>query len=118
MPTNLAALETLGGHLRVNSDRQTLAMARREALERQLADAELIQPRPGPAAIVSRPGVPAPPEAAAVRLERLRQELTELRSQYVLGFYPPDGVKPGSKWREVTVQVSDGKAKTIRGYYP
>ncbi|HEV8660358.1 MAG TPA: VWA domain-containing protein [Thermoanaerobaculia bacterium] len=42
----------------------------------------------------------------------------ELRSQYVLGFYPPDGVKPGSKWREVTVQVSEGRAKTIRGYYP
>jgi Ca-activated chloride channel family protein len=42
----------------------------------------------------------------------------ELRSQYVLGFYPPDGVKSGSKWREVTVQVSEGKAKTIRGYYP
>ena len=42
----------------------------------------------------------------------------ELRSQYVLGFYPPAGVKPGSKWREVTVQVGEGKAKTIRGYYP
>jgi len=42
----------------------------------------------------------------------------ELRSQYILGFYPPDGVKPGSKWRTVDVQVSDGKAKTIRGYYP
>ncbi len=42
----------------------------------------------------------------------------ELRSQYVLGFYPPDGVKPGSKWHEVSVQVSEGKAKTIRGYYP
>jgi Ca-activated chloride channel family protein len=42
----------------------------------------------------------------------------ELRSQYVLGFYPPEGVKPGSKWREVTVQVGEGKAKTIRGYYP
>jgi len=42
----------------------------------------------------------------------------ELRSQYILGFYPPDGVKPGSKWRAVDVQVSEGKAKTIRGYYP
>ena len=42
----------------------------------------------------------------------------ELRSQYVLGIYPPEGVKPGSKWREVTVQVAQGKAKTIRGYYP
>ena len=42
----------------------------------------------------------------------------ELRSQYLLGFYPPEGVKPGSNWHEVTVQVSEGKAKTIRGYYP
>ncbi len=42
----------------------------------------------------------------------------ELRSQYVLGFYPADGVKPGSKWREINVQVSEGRAKTIRGYYP
>jgi Ca-activated chloride channel family protein len=42
----------------------------------------------------------------------------ELRSQYVLGFYPPDGVKPGSKWHEVSVQVSEGRAKTIHGYYP
>ncbi|MEA2165760.1 MAG: hypothetical protein QOK37_3887 [Thermoanaerobaculia bacterium] len=42
----------------------------------------------------------------------------ELRSQYLLGFYPPEGVKPGSKWREITVQVSEGKTKTLRGYYP
>ncbi|HET7437823.1 MAG TPA: VWA domain-containing protein [Thermoanaerobaculia bacterium] len=42
----------------------------------------------------------------------------ELRSQYILGFYPPNDVKPGSKWREVNVQVGEGKAKTIRGYYP
>ena len=42
----------------------------------------------------------------------------ELRSQYVLGFYPPEGVKAGSKWREVTVKVSEGQAKTIHGYYP
>ena len=44
---------------------------------------------------------------------------TELRSQYVLGFYPDAAeVKPGGRWREVTVQVAEGKAKTIRGYYP
>ncbi|HEX8410341.1 MAG TPA: VWA domain-containing protein [Thermoanaerobaculia bacterium] len=42
----------------------------------------------------------------------------ELRSQYVLGFYPAGDVKPGSKWREVTVQTAEGKVKTIRGYYP
>ena len=42
----------------------------------------------------------------------------ELRAQYVLGFYPAAEVKAGGKWREVTVQVAEGKVKTIRGYYP
>jgi Ca-activated chloride channel family protein len=42
----------------------------------------------------------------------------ELRSQYVLGFYPAADVKPGSKWREVTVQVTEGKVRTIKGYFP
>ena len=42
----------------------------------------------------------------------------ELRAQYILGFYLPNGVKPGSKWHEVSVQVGEGRAKTIRGYYP
>jgi Ca-activated chloride channel family protein len=42
----------------------------------------------------------------------------ELRSQYVLGFYPAAEVKPGGKWREVSVQTAEGKVKTIRGYYP
>ena len=40
----------------------------------------------------------------------------ELRSQYIIGFYPPE--KGGSKWHEVSVQVDGGRAKTIRGYYP
>ena len=52
-------------------------------------------------------------------LSRIYDDIqNELRSQYLLGFYPPEGVKAGSKWREVTVRVDEGKAKTIRGYYP
>ena len=43
---------------------------------------------------------------------------TELRSQYILGFYPSPDIKPGSKYREVTVQVNEGKVKTLKGYYP
>lgn len=42
----------------------------------------------------------------------------ELRSQYVIGFYPAADVKAGGKWRELTVQASEGKVKTLRGYYP
>jgi Ca-activated chloride channel family protein len=52
-------------------------------------------------------------------LQRVYDEIeTELRSQYILGFYPAPDVKTGGKWREVTVQTSEGKAKTIRGYFP
>ena len=52
-------------------------------------------------------------------LQRVYDEIQqELRSQYILGFYPSPDIKTGSKWREITVQVSEGKAKTIRGYFP
>ena len=55
----------------------------------------------------------------ATELTKIYNDIqNELRSQYVLGFYPPADVKAGGKWREVTVQVADGKVKTIRGYYP
>lgn len=43
---------------------------------------------------------------------------TELRSQYLIGFYPGADVKPGSKWREVTIRSTRGRARTISGYYP
>lgn len=42
----------------------------------------------------------------------------ELRSQYVIGFYPPSEVKPGGDWRTVNVKVEGAAAKTIQGYYP
>lgn len=52
-------------------------------------------------------------------LQRIYDEIqTELRSQYVLGFYPSPDVKAGGKWREVKVETSEGKARTIKGYFP
>ncbi|HKR65012.1 MAG TPA: VWA domain-containing protein [Thermoanaerobaculia bacterium] len=42
---------------------------------------------------------------------------SELRSQYILGFYPAQDVKPG-KWRELVVQANEGKVKTVKGYFP
>jgi VWFA-related protein len=52
-------------------------------------------------------------------LQRVYDDIqAELRSQYVLGFYPAPDVKPGGKWREVTVQVNEGKVRTIKGYFP
>jgi len=55
----------------------------------------------------------------ARELQRVYDDIQEeLRSQYILGFYPSPDVKAGSKWREVEVQVTEGKARTIRGYFP
>jgi Ca-activated chloride channel family protein len=55
----------------------------------------------------------------ATELTKIYDDIqNELRSQYVLGFYPAADVKVGSAWRELTVKVTEGKAKTIRGYYP
>ena len=55
----------------------------------------------------------------AADLQRVYDDIeNELRSQYILGFYPAPDIKPGSKWREVEVHVSEGKAKTIKGYFP
>lgn len=52
-------------------------------------------------------------------LERIYDDIqTELRSQYVLGFYPALDEKNANKWREVEVKVSEGKARTVKGYYP
>lgn len=52
-------------------------------------------------------------------LQKIYDEIQEeLRSQYILGFYPASDVKPGSQWREVTVQASEGKVRTIKGYFP
>jgi Ca-activated chloride channel homolog len=52
-------------------------------------------------------------------LQRIYTDIeNELRSQYVLGFYPGAGAKAGGKWRSVDVEVKDAKVKTLRGYYP
>jgi Ca-activated chloride channel homolog len=54
----------------------------------------------------------------ALDLQRIYDDIeVELRSQYILGFYPPPDVKTG-KWREVEVKTSEGKVRTVRGYYP
>ncbi|MBW3565371.1 MAG: VWA domain-containing protein [Acidobacteria bacterium] len=42
----------------------------------------------------------------------------ELRSQYILGFYPPDEVESGGPWRHVRVAVEGGEVRSIQGYYP
>src|SRR2546422_720831 len=82
MNANLAAIEQLSTQLRLNNDRQTLALARREALERQLADVETAP------AMATTSGAP---DTAATRLARLRNELRELRTPYTEKY--PEGAR-------------------------
>jgi polysaccharide chain length determinant protein (PEP-CTERM system associated) len=106
MSANLAAIEQLSTQLRLNNDRQTLALARREALERQLADAET-----GPLAHAA----PGAPDTPSLRLTRLQQELRELRTQYTEIY--PEVVRVKTEIavleRELAVKKPDGAATAV-----
>ena len=85
MQANLATLETLGTQLRLNSDNQVRAVERREALVSQLAEAASFSQTLGASAgLAAGPaGWPAPgPEPGALRLIRLKQELTAAQTRY------------------------------------
>jgi hypothetical protein len=68
MQSNLATLESLNNQLRLNSENQVRALSRREALSKELND------------LIAAGG--GGPEPAAVRLARLQQELSDLRTRY------------------------------------
>jgi polysaccharide chain length determinant protein (PEP-CTERM system associated) len=80
---NLTMLDRLNTQLKLNAERQTRVMERRETLARQIADAEsMAYLGPEPAGPVSAGVTGARPESAAARLHRLRQELAELRTRF------------------------------------
>jgi len=104
METNLAALERLHMQLRMNTDNQTRAAERRQALASQLAEAQTLVP-PGFAA----PGAPGGgPEIPEARLARLKQELTALRTQFSDKY--PDVVRVKAEVAQLERQVADAKS--------
>jgi polysaccharide chain length determinant protein (PEP-CTERM system associated) len=76
MQANMASLEALTTQLQVNSSNQVRAAERRQDLSAQLAEAAAY----GPA--LAAPGLAPSPESPAVRLARLKQELTTARGRY------------------------------------
>jgi polysaccharide biosynthesis transport protein len=89
MSANLTSLDHLGNQLRTNSDQQTRALWRHDALAAQLTETERAvaaraasssAPEEPPAMTVSAPS--RRPTPAATRLQRLREQLTELRTKY------------------------------------
>lgn len=77
MQANLATLETLNTQLRLNSDNQARAAERQEAIATQLTEAESLGQALGAPA-----GVAPGPEAPAIHLIRLKQDLTAARARY------------------------------------
>lgn len=86
---NLASLERLNVQLRLNSDNQLRAGERREALAKQLSEADSVGP-----------------DATATRLARLQQELAELRSRFTDKY--PDVVRVKAEIAALERQLHGG----------
>ncbi len=100
LEVNLATLERLNAQLRLNNDSQTRALERREAILRQLADSGLAAP-------VGANGIPGAPDPLTVRIARLRQELTELRTRFSDKY--PDVVRVKAEIAELERQYAEAK---------
>jgi protein tyrosine kinase modulator len=88
LTANLTSLEQLGVQLRINSEQQTRALWRRDALASQLVEAQRAAERRAveTSSAFSRLETKSEPPATAspptVRLQQLRQQLTALRTKY------------------------------------
>src|SRR5438034_576350 len=112
METNLTTLERLHAQLRLNADNQTRAAERRQVLSSQLAEAESI--------LSSPPGMPggpaAPPESPELRLTRLKEELTKLRTQFSEKY--PDVILLAAEVAALERKLADAKSRDAAGEKP
>ncbi len=87
LETNLTTLERLHTQLRLNADNQTRAAERRHTLSSQLAEAEALLSVP----LAATPTGAGGAESPELRLTRLKEDLTRLRTQFSEKY--PDVVK-------------------------
>src|SRR3989449_2045243 len=109
MDANLATLERLHAQLRQNSDNQTRASERRQAVSSQLAEAEQFL---SPATIAAAgPGAAfASPELReAVRLAQKKEELAKLRIQFSDKY--PDVVQLTAEVAALERELAEAKAR-------
>jgi succinoglycan biosynthesis transport protein ExoP len=104
METNLATLERLHAQLRLNADNQTRATERRQALSNQLAEAESLLATPS--GVLGGPA--APPESPEVRLTRMKEELTKLRTQFSEKY--PDVILLAAEVTALERELADAKS--------
>jgi succinoglycan biosynthesis transport protein ExoP len=105
MEANLATLERMHSQLRLNADNQTRAVERRQALSSQLAEAESLLANPP----VALGGPAAPPESSELRLTRLKEDLTRLRTQFSEKY--PDVVLLAAEVTALERELDDAKSR-------
>jgi len=107
MDANLATVEGLYTQLRLNADNQTRAAERRQALSSQLAEAEsLLSP-----ASLAAGGPGASPETPEARLDRLKEELTRLRTRFSERY--PDVVLLAAEVTAVAHELAGVKSREL-----
>ena len=94
MESNLGTIERLNGQLRLNSDNQTRALERREAIQRQLADAGSLGGATGP-------------DAGIEQLTRLNEELRRMRTVYSEKY--PDVIRLKQEIASLERDLAEGK---------
>ncbi len=110
MQENLVMLDRLNTQLRLNSERQARAMDRREALSRQVAEAESFGTLFTEPAWLGAPGAAGGgPDPAAARLSKLKQDLTDLRTQFSDKY--PDVVRLRAEIAALEKQVAEASAE-------
>jgi polysaccharide chain length determinant protein (PEP-CTERM system associated) len=107
---NLIVLERLNTLLRLNSDNQNRAMERREALARQVAEAGSLATLFADPALSAAGGAEPAVDPVASRLDRLRQQLVELRTRFSEKY--PDVVRLQAEIAAVERQLAESRAKT------
>lgn len=107
LPVNLTTLERLNAQLRLNHDSQTRAMERHAALVNQLSES-------GWGGIAA--GTKGAPDATALRLARLNQELTELRTRFSDKY--PDVVRVKAEIALLEQQLAEGKQGEAKEQLP
>ena len=96
LEANLVSLERLNTKLRLNGEQQMRAMERRDRIEKQINETG------APVAVAARPGTPE------AELQRLQQQLTELRLKFTDEYPPAQYLSACREWVSLGAQVLGG----------
>src|SRR3989442_10401560 len=107
---NLGTLERLHTQLRLNADNQTRAAERRLALSRQFAEVESVLSASPSSTALGGPATPA--ESPELRLTRLKEDLTRLRTQFSEKY--PDVVRVTGEVAALERELAEAKSRETK----